>query len=201
MDTTTRTNYIFVDYENVQSLDLDLIDGKPVKVFLVVGQQRKTLPSVLAKQIHQYHDQVTWIESEGASPNALDLVLAYHVGVQTKADPQSYFHILAKDKDYDALIKHLRTNGILANRYEAFATIPALVAIKRLSLDERVKRVMVRFEKNHACRPKRKKSLLTTIHAFCRKELSDGEVQQIMDTLVERKLIELTPQGGIIYRK
>jgi hypothetical protein len=76
-----------------------------------------------------------------------------------------------------------------------------LVVIKRLSLDERVKWVVERFEKNHASRPKRKKSLLTTIHAFFRKELSDGEVQQIMDTLVERKLIELTPQGGIVYRK
>ena len=198
-DAAIRMNYIFVDYENVQEVDLDLIVGKPVKVFLVVGQRRKTLPSLLARQIHQYHDQVTWIESEGATNNALDLVLAYHVGLQAQADPKGYFHILARDKDYDALIKHLRANSILASRDDEFARIPALVAMTRLSLEERVKWVVERFQKNKVSRPKRKQSLLTTIGSFCRKELSDKEVQQIVTAMVARKLIELTPEGGVVY--
>lgn len=199
-DAAIRMNYIFVDYENVQEVDLDLIAGKAVKVFLVVGQRRKTLPSLLARQIHQYHDQVTWIESEGATNNALDLVLAYHVGLQAKADPKGYFHILARDKDYDALIKHLRANSLLASRDDEFARIPVLVAMTRLSLEDRVKWVVERFQKNKASRPKRMKSLLTTIRLFCRKELSDEEVQQIVTALVARKLIELTPQGEVVYR-
>jgi hypothetical protein len=66
-DAAIRMNYIFVDYENVQEVDLDLIFGKAVKVFLVVGQRRKTLPSLLARQIHQYHDQVTWSWRSGSS--------------------------------------------------------------------------------------------------------------------------------------
>jgi hypothetical protein len=199
-DAATRMNYIFVDYENVQDVDLDLIVGKAVKVFLVVGQGRKTLPSLLARQIHQYHDQVTWIESEGATKNALDLVLAYHVGLQANADPKGYFHILARDKDYDALVKHLRANNILASRDAEFARIPALVAMTRLSLEDRVKWVVERFQKNKASRPKRKQSLLTTIRAFCRKELPDEEVQKIVAAMVARKLIELTPQGEVVYR-
>ncbi len=199
-DTVTRTNYIYVDYENVQVVDLSLIVGKPVKVYLVVGQRRRTLPSALARQIHQYHDQVEWIESEGASSNALDLVLAYHVGHQAKADPQGYFHILAKDKDYDPLIQHLRAQGILASRDDEFAKIPVLVSVGRLTLDQRVDLVVERFKKNKVSRPTRKKSLLTTIHAFCRKELAAAEVEQIVTTLASRKLIELTPQGGVTYR-
>ena len=199
-DAAARMNYIFVDYENVQEVDLDLIVGKAVKVFLVVGQRRKTLPSLLARQIHQYHDQVTWIESEGATSNALDLVLAYHVGLQAQADPKGYFHILARDKDYDALVKHLRANSILASRNDEFARIPALVAMTRLSLEDRVKWVVERFQKNKASRPKRKQSLLTTIRAFCRKELPDEEVQQIVTAMVAKKLIELTPPGGVVYQ-
>lgn len=195
-----RMHYIFIDYENIQEVDLDLIAGKAVKVFLVVGQRRKMLPSLLARQMHQFHDQVTWIESEGATKNALDLVLAYHVGLQAKADPKGYFHILARDKDYDALIKHLRANNILASRDDEFARIPALVAMTRLSLEERVKWVVERFQKNKVSRPKRKKSLLTTIGSFCRKELSEEEVQQIVTALIARKLIELTPQGEVAYR-
>ncbi|HEY5912048.1 MAG TPA: PIN domain-containing protein [Verrucomicrobiae bacterium] len=199
-DAAIRMNYIFVDYENVQEVDLDLIAGKAVKVFLVVGQRRKTLPSLLARQILHYHDQVTWIESEGATTNALDLVLAYHVGLQAKADPKGYFHILARDKDYDALIMHLRANNILASRDDAFASIPALVAMKSLSLEERVKWVVGRFQKNKTSRPKRKKSLLTTIHSFCRKELSDEEIQEIVTAMVTKKLIELPAQGEIVYQ-
>jgi hypothetical protein len=198
-DAAVRMNYIFVDYENVQELDLELIAGKAVKVFLVVGHRRKTLPSLLARQIHQYHDQVAWIESEGATNNALDLVLAYRVGLQANADPKGYFHILARDKDYDPLIKHLRANGILASRDDTFARIPALVAMKRLSLEERVKWVVERFEKNKASRPKRKKSLLTTVHSFCRKEFSEEEVQQLVTAMVARKMLELTPQGEVVY--
>ena len=196
---TIRTNYIFVDYENVQELDLDLIAGKPVKVFLVVGQRRKTYPSALTRQVHKYHEQVAWIESESASNNALDLVLAYHVGLQANVDPKGYFHILAKDKDYDPLIQHLRANDILASRHEEFAKIPALIVMSRLLLDERVSLVVERLKKNKATRPKRDKTLLTTIHSFCRNELSELEVQQIARALVTGKLIEITPQGTVIY--
>jgi hypothetical protein len=128
------------------------------------------------------------------------LVLAYNVGLQAKADPKGYFHILARDKDYDALIKHLRANSILASRDDDFARIPVLVAMTRLSLDERVKWVVERFQKNEVSRPKRKKSLLTTIGSFCRKELSDEEVQQIVTAMVAKKLIELTPEGGVVYQ-
>jgi hypothetical protein len=45
METATRMNHIFVDYENVPEMDLDLIAGKAVKVFPIVGRQRKSLPT------------------------------------------------------------------------------------------------------------------------------------------------------------
>jgi hypothetical protein len=39
-----RTNYIFVDFENVQDYDLDRIAHKPIKVTLVLGRRHKSLP-------------------------------------------------------------------------------------------------------------------------------------------------------------
>ena len=98
------------------------------------------------------------------------------------------------------MIKHLRANSILASRDDEFARIPALVAMTRLSLEDRVKWVVERFQKNKVSRPKRKKSLLTTIGSFCRKELSDEEVLQIVTDMVARKLIEVTPQGAVVYK-
>ena len=46
----TRTNYIFIDFENVQETDLDRIANKPVKVMLVLGELQKNLPVKLVKQ-------------------------------------------------------------------------------------------------------------------------------------------------------
>jgi len=200
MEPTTRTNYIFVDYENVQDVDLDLIAGKPVKVFLIIGSRQKSLPYALAKQIHKYHDQVELIESEGASQNALDLVLAYYVGVYAKADPKGYFHVLSRDKDYNALIKHLRTNEIRACRDEVFAKVSALVVMSQLSLAERVEWVVERLIKNQASRPKSKKSLMTNIHAICRKELSEEEVEKILNRMVALKRIQINAQGVVTFQ-
>ena len=199
-EANSRTHYIFVDYENVQDVNLDLIAGKTVKVFLLVGPRRKTVPSALARQIHRYHDQVTWIESEGASKNALDLVLAYHLGLQSKADLHGCFHILSKDKDYDALIKHLRNNDVRASRDEVFATISVLLNLSRLSLDQRVEHVVEKLKKSTATRPSKKKTLLTTIHALFHKELSDPEVEQIVSALSKKKMIELSPTQSVTYR-
>ena len=195
---THRINYIFIDYENIQDFDLNLIGGKPVKVFLVVGSKRKTLPTELARQLHRHRDQVEWVESEGASKNALDLVLAYHVGRQTQADSAGYFHILSKDKDYDALIKHLRTNKVLANRDEDFAKIPALVDYKKLTLNERVECVVEKFKSPKMTRPAKKKTLLSAIHALLHKELSSAEVETILETLIKRKLIEVSPSNSAV---
>jgi hypothetical protein len=34
----SRTQYVFVDYENVQNVDLDLVSGKAVVVELILGE-------------------------------------------------------------------------------------------------------------------------------------------------------------------
>lgn len=195
-----RTHYIFVDYENIQEFDLDLIAGKPVRVFLVVGSKRKTMPKELTRQLIRFGGQVEWIESEGASQNALDLVLAYHVGRQAKADSNGYFHILSRDKDYDALIKHLRLNKVLANRDEVFAKIPALVDFKGLSLEQRVAIVIDKFANPKVTRPAKRKTLLSSIHALLHKEPSLAEVEQVLEAMIKRKAIEVSPTQSVIYK-
>jgi hypothetical protein len=199
METNGRTHYIFVDYENVQELDLELIEGKRVKVFLIVGSRQKSLPIALTKQIHKYHDQVQLVESESPGKNALDLVLAYHVGFQAKTDAEGCFHVLAKDKDYDALIKHLRALGVRATRDEAFAKVSALMDASQMTLEERVKWVIERLAKNNASRPGRKKTLLANIHALCQKKLPDADVERIVERLIGLKKVTISPQGHVTY--
>ena len=53
----SRNNYIFVDFESVQDIDLTLIDGKPVKVFLFIGEQQHKMTVELSMQAHHFHTQ------------------------------------------------------------------------------------------------------------------------------------------------
>ncbi|RYD60377.1 MAG: hypothetical protein EOP84_37055, partial [Verrucomicrobiaceae bacterium] len=77
-----RTNYIFIDYENVPHTVLDRIEGKPVKVVLVLGQQQKVLPLPIVKVIQKCSQQVRLVETELNGKNALDFVLACEVGAE-----------------------------------------------------------------------------------------------------------------------
>src|SRR6187399_1360238 len=105
------THYIFVDYENVQDVDLSLIAGKPVKVVLVVGKHQTKVPLMLVKRLMEFSGQVRLIESEVRGRNALDFVLASEVGAQSVTDPQGSIHILSRDAGFDALIRHLSAGG------------------------------------------------------------------------------------------
>lgn len=103
-----RTNYIFIDFENVQETDLDRIANKPVKVTLVLGERQKSLPVKLVKLIQKYSTQVALAETVLNGKNALDFVLACEIGIASEKDPNGYFHILSRDIGFDALIKHLK---------------------------------------------------------------------------------------------
>src|SRR6266516_2664312 len=150
----SRTNYIFVDFENVQETDLDRIANKPVKVRLILGARHKSLPVKLVKLIQKYSDQVRLVETELNGKNSLDFVLAYEIGVESEKEPTGYFHILSRDKGFDALIRHLKNKDVLAARHAAFSEIPVL-----MNLAGRVRLLAAYFKANQASRPKRRKTL------------------------------------------
>src|SRR5947209_8474931 len=80
----TRTNYIFIDFENVQETELDRIAGKPVKVVLVLGERNTNLPVVLVSKLLKYAGQVALVQTGRGGRNALDLILAQHIGEAKK---------------------------------------------------------------------------------------------------------------------
>ena len=149
-----RINYIFVDFENVQETDLDRIANKPVKVRLVLGERHKSLPVKIVKLIQKFAEQVRLVETGLNGINALDFVLACEIGGESQLDPSGYFHILSRDKGFDALIKHLKSKEIFAARHTAFSEIPVL-----MNANERVKMLTSHFKVNQSSHPERKKRL------------------------------------------
>jgi len=189
-----RTNYIFIDYENVQETDLDRIAGKPVKVVLVLGAHHKNLPVPLVQRLLKYAGQVALVITGRSGKNALDLILAQHIGEAKKGDPHGYFHILSKDKDFDALIGHLNDNDTLAARRAAFSEIPVL-----MNNAERVEFIIARFKPKQFTRASKRKTLESQIQALFGKALSPSELNDTIRGLVAAKALEITSEGVVAY--
>lgn len=195
-----RTNYIFVDFENIQEVDLDLIANKPVVVILVLGERHRSLPVGMVKQFLRYPTQVRLIEAGRSGRNALDFVLAYRIGVESVRDPKGVFHIVSRDTGFDALILHLKKNNILADRHESFAQGLGLTHVNLAGVQDRVKVVIGRLTRNKKSRPRRKKTLLSQINAYFGKLLSESELEEMLKALVTSEVIEIKPRGDVVYK-
>lgn len=195
-----RNNYIFIDFENVQKVDLKLIVNKPrVQVILVHGTQQK-LSLDLVPQIIKLGAQVQFVKVEGSGKNALDFVLAYQLGNRAKEDKEGYFHIVSRDTGFDALIKHLKAEGIFARRVEGFEDIPALKDYVSAPVEELASIARDRIIKTaEAQRPKRAKTLLSMVRSLFRKELPEERVQAVCDKLLKKKVSQYQPGEQIGY--
>ena len=191
----TRTNYIFVDFESVRPTDFDRIAGRPARIILVLGEHDKKLPVTLVKQLLQNAGQISLVETGRSGNNALDLVLAQHIGEAKKADPHGYFHIVSKDKDFDTLIGHLRDNGTLAARRTSLSEIPIL-----MTSAERVDLLTTQFKANSKNRPQKRKTLDSQVQAVFGKSLSADEVEDTIQGLIRGKVISLSDKSDVSYR-
>ena len=202
-----RSHIIFVDYENIQKLDFGELGEKPLVLYLVLGKGNKNLPTTLVRQLVRPSIEVRLIETEQAGKNALDFVLSYYVGVQTAENPQGHYEILSKDKGFDALVHHLKGKGISIARVEELSRKKASQGGGKVkaantappTLTEQVRRVAAHFSEHATARPKRKKTLQSSIGALFGKKLSETEVEETIKALCEKRLIEITEKGAVTY--
>jgi hypothetical protein len=191
----TRTNYIFVDFENIQQIDLERLGNKPVKIKLVLGERHKSVPVAIARFLQEHPGQLQLIETLLNGKNALDFVLACEIGISSEKDPNGYFHVLSRDKGFDALIRHLDGKNIRAARHDAFNEIRIL-----MNLAEQVKLLASYFKLNHAKCPKKRKALESHIQATFGNALLREEVSNLIQKLVAENTIAISDKGVITYK-
>ncbi len=124
-------HYIFVDFENVQDVDLELIEGRPVHVTLLIGSKQTKLPTELSMQIHNFSGQLQPVQLDASGRNALDLTLSSYLGRTLERAPGAQYAIVSRDKDFDPMIGHWRSLGVDLVRVPAFAAVPFLGASPR----------------------------------------------------------------------
>ena len=230
----THTNYIFVDYENVRGhdMDLSLMEGRKVEVILFFGKRQNDVPVELVQAMLKFAGQFRIEKLSVEGKNALDFVLAYHIGKTAAIDPSAHFFVFSKDTDYDPLMIHLRAHHIKAHRYGIFAEIPcfpervaapaatrkpaapatAPAGPRKLpppsnpthservvvpSLSERAKLLVEHFSRQPRTRPKREKTLRSSLNSIFGKRLSEQEITATVATLVEMGSITISDKGVV----
>src|SRR5882724_9829934 len=117
-------NHVFVDFENVNKVDLAVIGSKAVSFTLLVGPRQTKLDASLVEKLFEHAVSVQLVRLTSAGRNALDFTLSYYLGRAVAADPTGHFYIISKDTGYDPLIAHLRSRHIFAYRHDSFETLP-----------------------------------------------------------------------------
>ena len=106
-----------------------------------------------------------------------------------------YFHIIAKDTDYDPLIVHLKGRKIGAAKWTDLASIPVLRRASAKTLNEQIEATREWLLERKVNRPKTLKTLTNSLKtsAFAGR-LSDEEIGALLKGLEDRHLIAIQGQ-------
>ncbi|MFO0891236.1 MAG: PIN domain-containing protein [Isosphaeraceae bacterium] len=187
-----RTNYVLIDFENVQPKSLEPLAPEHFRVFVFVGAGQSKLPFEIVAAMQRLGPRAEYIKLSGNGPNALDFHIAYYIGHLAASDPNAYFHIISKDTGFDALIRHLKSRHVLADRVNAITEIPLVKESNAKSTPDRSRLALVRLQNLKSCRPRTVHTLGTTIASVFQNQLSQDEVAAVIQDLASKGRIQVT---------
>jgi len=193
------TNYVLIDFENVQPKNLEILTNHPFKIFVFVGANQTKVPFDLVTAMQNFGDNAKYIKIAGNGPNALDFHIAFYIGQLSLQDPKGFFHIISKDTGFDPLIKHLRTKKIRINREKDLAEIPVLRISSATSNDEKISAIIKNLAGRGQSRPRKVTTLANTINSLFTKKLQDSELMSLINTLKQKECIVVN-DGNVSYK-
>jgi hypothetical protein len=184
-----RTNFVLIDYENVQPDGIELLKLEPFKVYVFVGDKQARVSFEAAAALQQLGDRAKYVKISGNGRNALDFHIAFYIGRLSQEEPESFFHIISKDTGFDPLFGHLKSLGIFAGRCAGVTDIPLVKTLSCKTLPDRVEAVLANLKLRGTARPRLVSTLESTIHSLFQKSLSDVDLQAVIKALRARKYI------------
>ncbi len=188
---TTRTNFVLVDFENVQPKDIGLLKDGPFKVRVFLGPNQSKIPVALAAALQSLGESAEYIVLETAGNNALDFHIAYYIGALSAAEPNAFFHVISKDTGFDSLLKYLKGKKIFAQRSACIADIPYFKPALPAAPEAQVEAVIADLTRRKASKPRTQKTLLSTLHALFKKDLSEQQLAGLFAALCGRGIVKV----------
>jgi hypothetical protein len=186
-----KTNYVLIDYENVQPDDIETLQHEHVRVIVFVGPHQTKIAFETAAALQRMGANAEYVRLSGGGSNALDFHLAYYLGQLTVKEPTAYFHIVSKDTGFDPLVKHLQERKLRVHRVQALAEIPILKPPDPKTSADRLALIVADLQKRGAARPRTVTTLSSTISATFQKQLTEQEVGSLVSDLKKKGLIKV----------
>jgi|SRR5580765_39882 len=186
-----RTNYVLIDYENVQPSAMSALEQEHFKIIVFVGNNQVKISFEIASLLQKVGERASYIKISGNGSNALDFHIAYYIGQIAAREPDAYFHIISKDTGFDPLIAHLKSKKIFASRSKDINDIPLVKAANSKSSDSRLDIVVAKLQQMGTSKPRVIKTLSSTINSLFQKSLSDDEVGVLLKDLQGKGLIDV----------
>jgi hypothetical protein len=193
------SNYVLIDFENVQPKNLELLAEHPLKVYVFVGETQAKIPFDLADSMQLLGNNARYVKITGTGQNALDFHIAYYIGLLAAKEPDASFFIISKDKGFDPLVRHLTGKKIDIQRHKDLGEMPFLQLSGTTSIDEQVAAIVKNLGGRGQSRPRKVKTLQNTINSLFAKKLEQKELQGLVNELQKRKLIVVN-QSNVSYK-
>lgn len=187
-----RTNYILIDYENVQPETIPPLSPDVIAVSIFLGAHQNKVPLTLVKVVQSLGKRGQWIQTSASGKNAVDFHVAFHMGEIAATDPEAYIHVISKDTGFDPLLAHLKKERkIPAFRYESLDLVPILKSNGAHSLKERVSLVVAHFQQPKTTKPRTRATLGNQVASLFQKSLPETVVNGLIDELFRQGLVVL----------
>lgn len=194
-----RTNYVLVDFENVQPKNLELLVGETFRVIVFVGASQVNLPFDLVEAMQCLGERSRYIKISGNGKNALDFHIAFYLGELAEKEPGAYFHIISKDTGFDRLVEHLKSRKIKILRHEDIAQIPLLQLSPSSDLTEQVQAIIRNLSGRGQSKPRREKTLISTINSLYPAGIAESHIESLVNQLKGRGYVQVS-DGKVSYR-
>ena len=197
-----KKHYILIDYENVQTKSLSVLQGAPNQEFQImvfVGANQSKIPIDLVSSMQSFGNKARYVQITGSGRNALDFHIAYYLGTLTEREPKAIFHVISKDTGYDQLIKHLKGKRIDVARQKDLFDIPWLSSANKKPADEQLDAIVKNLSARGPSRPRKVKTLKNSINSLFDNKLGPDKIDGLVKDLQERKYIVIK-QENVTYR-
>jgi len=192
------TNFVLIDFENVQPRNVTLLSGGSFKLKVFLGANQGKIPLDTARALQAFGPDAEYLQIDGHGRNALDFHIAYYIGRLSVENPAAQFHVISKDAGFDPLIRHLVAQGIRCERSRSLADIPRVGTAGAGSIREKVDAVTNNLAKRGAARPRTLKTLRSTVRALFANGIPDGELDDLIEQLAKRGVIKVA-DGKVHY--
>ena len=203
------TNYVLVDFENVQPDSLAALANGAfrIKVFVGAAQARGRISFELSHSMQMLGTSAEYVRIARSGPNAVDMHIAYYVGRLIESDKHAIIYIVSRDTDFDPLVEYLQAAGINCKRAKSIAEVVRSIPKPRAPVPpSKTAKSVVPQAKRHgdklapiikhlhslSGKPGTRKKLGQTIANYFRQHggaLADTAIDQLIEELIRLKYV------------